>query len=111
MKLYKLAFVMHGPGEETEDKFMAEIPALPGCRAWGDTAAQALEHLQIVATAFIESYKEMGDTLPLEREMIERGLEDLEDYYLAVEVQERLRQGKEQVYSAAEVREALDLDD
>ena len=45
------------------------------------------------------------------REMIERGLEDLEDYYLAAGVQERLRQGKEQVYSAAEVREALDLDD
>ncbi len=45
------------------------------------------------------------------REMIERGLEDLEDYYLAAGVQERLRQGKEQVYSAAEGREALDLDD
>ena len=90
---------------------MVEILALPGCRAWGDTAAQALEHLQSVATAFIESYKEMGGKLPLEREMIERGLEDLEDYYLAVDVQERLRQGKEQVYSAAEVREALDLDD
>ena len=90
---------------------MAEIPALPGCRAWGDTTDQALENLQSVATAFIESYKEMGDKLPLEREMIERGLEDLEDYYLAAEVQERLRQGKEKVYSAAEVRKALDLDD
>lgn len=45
------------------------------------------------------------------REMIERGLEDLEDYYLAAKVQERLRQGKEKVYSAAEVRKALDLDD
>ena len=45
------------------------------------------------------------------REMIERGLEDLDDYYLAVDVLERLRQGKEQVYSAAEVRKALDLDD
>ena len=45
------------------------------------------------------------------REMIERGLEDVEDYYLAVDVLERLRQGQEQVYSAAEVREALGLDD
>ncbi len=45
------------------------------------------------------------------REMIERGLEDVDDYYLAVDVLERLRQGQEQVYSAAEVREALDLDD
>ena len=45
------------------------------------------------------------------REMIERGLEDMEDYYLAAEVLERLRQGKEHVYSASEVRNALDLDD
>ena len=45
------------------------------------------------------------------RELIERGLEDMEDYYLAADVLERLRQGKEQVYSASEVRNALDLDD
>ena len=47
---------------------MAEIPALPGCRAWGDTTAQALENLQSVTTAFTESYKEMGDDLPSEVE-------------------------------------------
>ena len=45
------------------------------------------------------------------RELIERGLEDLEDYYLAADVLERLRKGTEKVYSAAAVREALALDD
>ena len=45
------------------------------------------------------------------REMIERGLEDMEDYYLAADVLERLRQGTENVYSAADVRNALNLDD
>ena len=45
------------------------------------------------------------------REVIERGLEDMEDYYLAADVLERLHKGTEKVYSAAEVREALDLDD
>ncbi len=45
------------------------------------------------------------------RELIERGLEDLEDYYLAADVLERVRKGEEKVYSAAEVRESLDLDD
>ena len=45
------------------------------------------------------------------REMIERGLEDMEDYYLAADVLERLRQGKEKVYSSADVRNALNLDD
>ena len=68
MKLYKLSFVMHKPGEETEDKFMAEMPALPGCKAWGDTSAEALKNLQSVAAAFIESYREWGDELPAEVE-------------------------------------------
>ena len=45
------------------------------------------------------------------RELIERGLADLEDYYLATDVLERVRKGSEKVYSAAEVRDALGLDD
>ncbi len=45
------------------------------------------------------------------REMIERGLEDMEDYYLAADVLERLRRGTETTYSSAEVRNALNLDD
>jgi len=59
---------MHEPGEETDNKYLAEIPALPGCRAWGDTAAEALENLQSLATAFIESYRDKGDTLPADVE-------------------------------------------
>lgn len=45
------------------------------------------------------------------REVIDRGLEDMEDYYLAADVLERLRQGTEKVYASADVRKALDLDD
>ena len=45
------------------------------------------------------------------REIIERGLEDLEDYYLAADILGRLRKGTEKVYSATEVSEALALDD
>lgn len=45
------------------------------------------------------------------RELIERGLEDMEDYYLAADVLERLRRGKEKVYSSADVRNDLNLDD
>lgn len=44
-------------------------------------------------------------------EIVERGLEDLEDYYVAAEVLERVRSGKEQVYSGAEMMTALELDD
>jgi len=45
------------------------------------------------------------------RQMIENGLDDLEDYYLAADVLERVRQGKEAVYTSAQVRTGLGLDD
>jgi len=45
------------------------------------------------------------------RELIERGLEDVEDYYLASDVLERLRKGQEKTHSAANLRAALGLDD
>jgi RHH-type rel operon transcriptional repressor/antitoxin RelB len=45
------------------------------------------------------------------REIIEQGLEDREDYYLAAEVLKRVRQGQEQMHSSADVRKDLGLDD
>jgi len=45
------------------------------------------------------------------RQMIEKGLDDLEDYYLAADVLERVRQGKEEIYSSTQVRSDLGLDD
>ena len=68
MKLYRLPILMHEPSEDTEEKYMAEVPLLPGCRAWGDTATEALENLQSVSAGFIESYRSRGDPLPPEVE-------------------------------------------
>lgn len=45
------------------------------------------------------------------RELVANGLEDLEDYYLAAATMERVRKGEEKVYSAAEVKKDLGLDD
>ena len=45
------------------------------------------------------------------RELIARGLEDLEDYYLAAATVERVNKGEESVYSSAAVRAELGLDD
>ena len=65
MKQYKLAYVMYEPADSTEDdKYMAEIPALPGCRVWGDTPAETLYILEGVAEAYIQSCLEHGDPLP-----------------------------------------------
>jgi predicted RNase H-like HicB family nuclease len=70
MKLYKLPIVLYEPSEDTNDMFLAEVPLLPGCRAWGDTPSLALEYVQGVAEAFIESYLEHGDRLPAEVEAL-----------------------------------------
>ena len=45
------------------------------------------------------------------KELVERGLEDVEDYYLAMDVLERVRKGQEPVYSSADVRKDLEMDD
>lgn len=44
------------------------------------------------------------------RELVAKGLDDLEDCYLASATVERVRNGEEQVYSADQVRKELCLD-
>ena len=44
---------------------------------------------------------------PYLRELVAKGLEDLEDYYLAAATMERVRKGEEKVYSAEEIRKDL----
>jgi RHH-type rel operon transcriptional repressor/antitoxin RelB len=45
------------------------------------------------------------------REMAERYLEDMEDYYDAVEVMERVRRGEEKVYTLEEIARDFGLED
>jgi predicted RNase H-like HicB family nuclease len=66
MKLYNLPITIEEPSDDSGGKYVAEVPALPGCRAWGDSAAEAIDYLQSLAAAFIESYRERGDALPEE---------------------------------------------
>ncbi len=44
------------------------------------------------------------------RELIEGGLDDLEDFYLADAAMERVRKGQEKVIDAKQVRKDLGLD-
>ncbi len=44
------------------------------------------------------------------RELIEGGLDDLEDFYLADATMERVRKGEEAVLDAADVRKSIALD-
>jgi RHH-type rel operon transcriptional repressor/antitoxin RelB len=45
------------------------------------------------------------------REIIEQGIEEMEDYYLAADVVERVRKGQEKLHTAADVRRDLGLGD
>lgn len=45
------------------------------------------------------------------RELVTKGLEDLEDYYLAAATVERVRKGEEMVYTSEKVKTDLGLDD
>ena len=64
MELYQLRYILHEPCEAQGWLYMAEIPELPGCRAWAETAGDTLTELNLVAEQFILSYKERGDPLP-----------------------------------------------
>lgn len=45
------------------------------------------------------------------REIIDRGLEDMEDYYLAADVLERVRKGQESTFTLDDVEHELGLAD
>ena len=76
MKLYKLPIVLYEPSEETNDMFLAEVPVLPGCRAWGETPSEALEYVKGVAEAFIESYQDREVPLPEEVQLLAIAIKD-----------------------------------
>ena len=62
----RLCVITHLPSEDTNGLYMVETPALPGCRAWGTTPAEALEYLQDVAAGFVASYRERGIPIPVD---------------------------------------------
>ena len=64
MERYRLPYVIHNPSAETGGVYMAEIPALPGCRAWAATLGDVMDCLESVAEEYISSCLEHGDALP-----------------------------------------------
>lgn len=54
-----------------EEGYVAEVPALKGCWTQGETLAEILEELEIVAKLWIETMEKSGQALP----DIERAIE------------------------------------
>ena len=66
MDIYQLDYVLHEPEESHGWMYRAKIPALQGCKAWGETPAQTLEELREIARTMLLILKENGEPLPPE---------------------------------------------
>ena len=66
MDIYQLEYVLHEPKESEGGMYLAEIPALQGAMAWGDTPEETLNSLLAVAQTIIQIRREGGETLPPE---------------------------------------------
>ena len=52
--------------ERDDDRYHAEIPALPGCYSWGYTCEEALTNIQEAAELWLETLAEDGEPIPEE---------------------------------------------
>ncbi len=49
---------------EEDQVYVANVPDLEGCSAYGDTPEEALAELKIAKQLWLEAAKEMGDPIP-----------------------------------------------
>ena len=66
MDIYQLDYILHESAEDHGWMYRAEAPALQGCMAWGDTPAETIKSLLVVAQTIIQVCKEDGQALPPE---------------------------------------------
>ena len=52
---------------EADEGYIADIPDLPGCSAFGKTPAEALEQVEIAKEAWLEAAKAEGKPIPQPR--------------------------------------------
>ena len=66
MDIYQLDYILHEPEESEGWMYLAEVPVLQGCMAWGDTPEETLKSLLAVAQSIIQLRKENEEPLPTE---------------------------------------------
>ena len=52
---------------EADEGYVADIPDLPGCSAFGKSPAEALEQVEIAKEAWLEAAKAEGKPIPQPR--------------------------------------------
>jgi len=53
--------------EPDEDRYYAEVPALPGCYSWGYSCEEALKNIKEAIELWLEVKKEAGEPIPVEK--------------------------------------------
>ena len=54
--------------QETDGRWLAEVPALPGVMAYGDTPEEARAHVEALALRVLAEMIEQGEPRPVEAE-------------------------------------------
>jgi predicted RNase H-like HicB family nuclease len=57
---------------EEDEGFIATVPDLPGCSAWGRTAAEAAKEIEDAQAAWIQACKASGEPVPEPRTLARR---------------------------------------
>lgn len=57
--------------ERHDDGYLAFFPALPGCHTWGRTFEEAVKHAEEALTVYLETFDELGKTIPEEKHIDE----------------------------------------
>ncbi len=60
--MYRYEIIIYWSSED--ERFIAEVPELPGCMAHGDSPAAALASAQDAMQLWIETAEEFGDPVP-----------------------------------------------
>ena len=64
--LHSTPYVYRVVIEPDEDRYYAEIPALPGCYSWGYTYEEAFKNIKEALEVWLEVKKEAGEPIPIE---------------------------------------------
>ncbi len=63
MQKYKYEIIIYW--SDTDDKYIAEVPELPGCMSDGQTYEEAIKNTSVIIEEWIETAKETGREIPV----------------------------------------------
>lgn len=49
---------------DEDQKWLVDVPELPGCMADGNTPEEALKNVEVIINEWIETARELGRTIP-----------------------------------------------